>query len=411
MRPSLPLTACGSRAPRHPPALPPAIGASPEGWTVWPADACRSHILGRTARIAGGARGGRASPLCCWQPGAAASCSLRSRQQPIHPSGPCERLSPSTIDACLPACLPAASRAARTAAGNRRASVGHADASPRGRPRGWPPAAAPRSTPRAHGIVDATVLAAAAAAAEPHATHPHGQQRPARRQSSGIDHGIPPTPAVAVSRTAPRTHGVDVIMIDAAVLAADSCGSRSPRHPPALPPAIGASPEGWTVWPADACRSRVMCRTARIAGGARGGRARPRAAGSRRSSVVQLAQRAAADPPERALREILSQRDQCLPAYQQRLAPPAPPPATGAPQWAMRTLAREVGREAGRLLQRHAALHGRMASWMRPSLPPRQRQRSPMPLTRMASSNRRDSVGLADASPAGLTMGYRRRLL
>ena len=167
--------------------------------------------------------------------GAAASCSLRSGEQPIHPSGPCERLSPSAIDACLPAflpaCLPAPSCAARTAAGNRRASVGLADASPRGRPRGWPPAAAPRSTPRAHGIVDATVLAAAAAAAEPHATHPHGQQRPARRQSSGIDHGIPPTPAVAVSRTAPRTHGVDVIMIDAAVLAADSLRQQIPAQP------------------------------------------------------------------------------------------------------------------------------------------------------------------------------------
>ena len=242
MRPSLPLTAAAAD-PRatHPHCHQQSVQArraGPSGPLMPAASAsCAAPLALPAAHVAD------ALALVLPAAGAAALCSLRSGQQPIHPSGPCERLSPSAIDACLPACLPAASRAARTAAGNRRASVGHADASPRGRPRGWPPAAAPRSTPRAHGIVDATVLAAAAAAAEPHATHRHGQQRPALRQSSGIDHGIPPTPAVAVSN-APRTHGADVITIDAAVLAADSCGSRSPRHPPALVQARRAGPSG-----------------------------------------------------------------------------------------------------------------------------------------------------------------------
>ena len=219
MRPSLPLTAAAAE-PRatHPHCHQQSVQARRAGPSgpLMPAAAasCAAPLALPAAHVAD------ALALVLLAAGAAASCSLRSGQQPIHPSGPCERLSPSAIDACLPACLQRLAPHLPPAAGNRRASVGLADASPRGRPRGWPPAAAPRSTPRAHGIVDATVLAAAAAAAEPHATHPHGQQRlsRARRQSSGIDHGIPPTPAVAVSRTAPRTHGVDVIMIDAAVL-------------------------------------------------------------------------------------------------------------------------------------------------------------------------------------------------
>ena len=187
-----------------------------------------------------------------------------------------------------------------------------------------------------------------AAAAEPRATHPHCHQQSVQARRAGPSGQLMPAAATscAAPLALPAAHALALVLPAAG--AAASCSLRSGQQP---------------IHPSGPCE-----------------RLSPSAINA------------------------------CLPA-QQRLAPPAPPPATGAPQWAMRTLAREVGREAGRLLQRHAALHGCMASWMRPSLPPRQRQLSPMPLTRMTSSDRRDSVGLADASPAGLTMGYRRRLL